>query len=128
MPLGASAGTQTLLPRQAVLAVPQFYGGWVGYGGRNASHTLAPEPSLMQEIGLCHSAGGIVAFVGEAKGSRATPETWQLPKAGAACIAMEGGECALKRESLSQPQPTLEHFLCLLKKSRPSPVCLSFEL
>lgn len=110
MPQGASAGTQTLLPGQAVLAVPQFYGGWIEYGGRNASHTLAPEPSLMQEIGLCHLTGGIVAFAGEAKGSRATPETWQLPKASAACIAVEGGECALKRESLSQPQPILEHF------------------
>lgn len=90
---------------------------------------MAPEPSLMQEIGLCHLTGGIVAFAGEAKGSRATPETWQLPKAGAACIAMEGGECALKRESLSQPQPILEHFFFyLLKKPRPSLVPLSFQL
>ena len=127
MPLGASAGTQAWLPGQAALPVPQSYGGWVEYGGRNASHTLAPEPSLIQEIGLCHSAVGIIAFAGEAKGSRATPEMWQLPKADAVCIVMEGEECALKGKSLSQPQPTLEHFLYLLKKSQPSPVPLSFQ-
>jgi len=43
----------------------------------------------MQETGPCHSAGGIIAFAGEAKGSRATQEMWQCPKA-EACLHCHG--------------------------------------